>query len=111
MKLLATVHHGDHYDNAFWNGRQMVFGDGDGELFNRFTISLDVIGHELAHGVTEDEAQLMYLNQSGALNESMSDVFGSLVKQYLRKQSAEERTGSSARDCWRRVCRGSRYGR
>jgi Zn-dependent metalloprotease len=90
MALLATVHYGDHYDNAFWNGRQMVFGNGDGELFNRFTISLDVIGHELTHGVTEDEAQLMYLNQSGALNESMSDVFGSLVKQYLRKQSASE---------------------
>jgi Zn-dependent metalloprotease len=90
LKLLATVHYGDHYDNAFWNGRQMVFGDGDGELFNRFTISLDVIGHELTHGVTEDEAQLMYLNQPGALNESISDVFGSLVKQYMRKQSAED---------------------
>ncbi|CAI7979295.1 MULTISPECIES: M4 family metallopeptidase [unclassified Parafrankia] len=90
MGLLATVHYGDHYENAFWNGRQMVFGDGDGELFNRFTVSLDIIGHELAHGVTEDEAQLMYLNQSGALNESLSDVFGSLVKQHLRGQTAEE---------------------
>jgi Zn-dependent metalloprotease len=90
MELRATVHYGDRYDNAFWNGRQMVFGDGDGELFQRFTVSLDVIGHELAHGVTEDESQLMYLNQSGALNESMSDVFGSLVKQYLRKQTAAE---------------------
>ena len=55
----------------------MVFGDGDGELFNRFTIALDVIGHELTHGVTEDEAGLVYFVQSGALNESMSDVFGS----------------------------------
>jgi Zn-dependent metalloprotease len=90
LPLRATVHYGDHYDNAFWNGTQMVFGDGDGELFNRFTVSLDVIGHELTHGVTEDEAQLAYLNQSGALNESISDVFGSLVKQYSRKQSAEE---------------------
>jgi Zn-dependent metalloprotease len=90
MALVATVHYGDHYDNAFWNGRQMVFGDGDGELFSRFTISLDIIGHELAHGVTADEAQLMYLNQSGALNESMSDVFGSLVKQYHRKQTADQ---------------------
>ena len=50
----------------------MVFGDGDGELFNRFTISLDVIGHELTHGVTEDEAKLAYYGQSGALNESIS---------------------------------------
>ncbi len=90
MALLATVHYGDHYDNAFWNGRQMVFGDGDGELFHRFTGSLDVIGHELTHGVTEDEAALMYLNQSGALNESISDVFGSLVKQYARGETAEE---------------------
>ncbi|MCK9895389.1 M4 family metallopeptidase [Frankia sp. AgB32] len=90
MALLATVHYGDHYDNAFWNGRQMVFGDGDGELFRSFTGSLDVIGHELTHGVTEDEAALMYLNQSGALNESISDVFGSLVKQYARGEKAEE---------------------
>ncbi|CUU55866.1 Thermolysin metallopeptidase, catalytic domain [Parafrankia irregularis] len=90
MALLATVHYGSHYDNAFWNGRQMVFGDGDGELFNRFTVSLDIIGHELAHGVTEDEAQLMYLNQSGALNESMSDVFGSLVRQFQRGETAEQ---------------------
>ncbi|SNQ50701.1 Extracellular metalloprotease (fragment) [Frankia canadensis] len=90
MSLLATVHYGDHYDNAFWNGRQMVFGDGDGELFHRFTVSLDIIGHELTHGVTEDEAALMYVNQSGALNESVSDVFGSLVKQYARGETAEQ---------------------
>ena len=68
----------------------MVFGDGDGELFNRFTISVDVIGHELTHGVTEDEAGLVYSNQSGALNESISDVFGSLVKQYSKKQTADQ---------------------
>jgi Zn-dependent metalloprotease len=90
MAVLATVHYGDHYDNAFWNGRQMVFGDGDGELFRRFTVSLDVIGHELTHGVTDDEAALMYVNQSGALNESVSDVFGSLVKQYARGETAEQ---------------------
>ena len=56
LPLDATVHYGQDYDNAFWNGQRMVFGDGDGEIFNRFTISLDVIGHELTHGVTEDEA-------------------------------------------------------
>jgi Zn-dependent metalloprotease len=60
----------------------MVFGDGDGELFNRFTISLEVIGHELTHGVAEDEARLVHLFQAGALSQSMSDVLGSLVKQY-----------------------------
>ena len=90
LHLDATVHYGRRYDNAFWNGQQMVFGDGDGDLFNRFTISLDVIAHELAHGVTGDEAQLVYLGQAGALNESISDVFGSLVKQYARRQTAAE---------------------
>ena len=68
----------------------MVFGDGDGQIFNRFTIALDVIGHELAHGVTEDESRLQYFNQSGALNESMSDVFGSLIKQSIKKQTADQ---------------------
>ncbi|MDQ2918112.1 MAG: M4 family metallopeptidase [Pseudomonadota bacterium] len=87
LHLDATVHYGRRYDNAFWNGQQMVFGDGDGDLFNRFTISLDVIAHELTHGVTGDEARLVYLGQAGALNESISDVFGSLVKQYARRQS------------------------
>jgi Zn-dependent metalloprotease len=90
LHLDATVHYGERYDNAFWNGRQMVFGDGDGDLFNRFTISLDVIAHELTHGVTGDEARLVYLGQAGALNESLSDVFGSLVKQYARRQTAKQ---------------------
>jgi Zn-dependent metalloprotease len=88
LALNGTVHFGTNYDNAFWDGQRMVFGDGDGQFFNRFTISLDVIGHELTHGVTEDEAQLVYSFQSGALNESMSDVFGSLVKQHAMKQDA-----------------------
>jgi len=90
MPLNATVHFGQDYDNAFWNGQQMVFGDGDGDLFNRFTISIDVIGHELTHGVTEDEAQLAYFFQPGALNESVSDVFGSLVKQRMLNQTADQ---------------------
>src|SRR4051812_21034197 len=90
LPLKAYVHYGQNYDNAFWDGSEMVFGDGDGELFQRFTLSLDVIGHELTHGVTEDEAGLVYSNQSGALNESISDVFGSLVKQYSKGQSAAE---------------------
>ncbi len=89
LHLDASVHYGRRYDNAFWNGQQMVFGDGDGDLFNRFTIALDVIGHELTHGVTGDEAKLVYLGQAGALNESISDVFGSLVKQYARKETAD----------------------
>ncbi len=90
LPLLATVHYDANYDNAFWNGQQMVFGDGDGQLFTRFTISLDVIGHELTHGVTQTDAKLVYQDQSGALNESISDVFGSLVKQFALNQTADQ---------------------
>ena len=88
MPLHGWVHYGHDYDNAFWDGEEMVFGDG--KMFDRFTKSLDVIGHELTHGVTEHEAGLQYLNQSGALNESVSDVFGSLVKQYKLGQTADQ---------------------
>jgi Zn-dependent metalloprotease len=90
LALDATVHFGRLYDNAFWDGRQMVFGDGDGQVFQRFTKSLSVIGHELAHGVTQYSAGLAYRNQAGALNESVSDVFGALVEQYVRKQPTSE---------------------
>jgi len=68
----------------------MVFGDGDGSLFNRFTIAIDVMGHELTHGVTAHTANLTYSNQPGALNESVSDVFGSLVKQRSLGQTAAQ---------------------
>ncbi|CAM3512162.1 Extracellular metalloprotease [Bordetella sputigena] len=88
MALIGTVHYGQNYDNAFWNGAQMVFGDGDGEVFNRFTIAMDVVGHELSHGVIDYEAALVYREQAGALNESISDVFGVLVKQYRLGQTA-----------------------
>ncbi len=96
LKLDSTVHYQKGYDNAFWDGKQMVYGDGDEDqpiadrLFNRFTIALDIIGHELTHGVTQYEANLAYWDQSGAINESLSDVFGSLVKQYQRKQTANQ---------------------
>ena len=88
LALDATVHYGRDYDNAFWDGARMVFGDGDGTVFERFTIAVDVIGHELTHGVTEKAAGLVYQGQSGALNESVSDVFGSLVKQRVLGQDA-----------------------
>lgn len=90
MRLDSTIHFAQGFDNAFWNGQQMVYGDGDGVLFDRFTKCLDVVGHELVHGITQFSARLEYHGQPGALNESMSDVFGSLVKQYALKQSAEE---------------------
>lgn len=90
LPLNATVHFDKDYDNAFWNGEQMVFGDGDGEIFLDFTIPVDVIGHELTHGVTQYTANLAYFGQSGALNESLSDVFGSLIKQYTLRQTAAD---------------------
>ncbi|MEU5094702.1 M4 family metallopeptidase [Streptomyces sp. NPDC020996] len=90
LPLDATVHFDRDYDNAFWNGEQMVFGDGDGEVFLDFTIPVDVIGHELTHGVTQHTANLTYFGQPGALNESLSDVFGSLIKQYTLGQTAAE---------------------
>ena len=95
-RLDSTVHYRVGYDNAFWNGQQMVYGDGDEDLavaerlFNRFTIAIDIIGHELTHAVTQFTANLVYQGQSGALNESMSDVFGSLVKQRNLGQTAAE---------------------
>ncbi|WP_256362496.1 M4 family metallopeptidase [Streptomyces sp. TRM70350] len=90
LPLDATVHYDEQYNNAFWNGEQMVFGDGDGEIFLDFTIPIDVIGHELAHGVTQYTANLTYFGQPGALNEHVSDVFGSLIKQYTLGQTAAE---------------------
>jgi Zn-dependent metalloprotease len=90
MRLDGTVHFRKRYDNAFWNGAQMVFGDGDGKIFGSFTGCLEVIGHELTHGVVQHEANLAYHDQPGALNESMADVFGSLVKQHALKQSVDQ---------------------
>lgn len=90
LRLDSTVHFGYQYDNAFWNGNQMVYGDGDGQIFERFTKCIDVIGHELTHGITQYEAALKYQGEPGALNESMSDVFGSLVKQWTLKQTADK---------------------
>lgn len=96
LPILSTVHYGQGYDNAFWNGKQMVYGDGDEDLppnmrlFNRFTKSIDIIGHELTHAVTQYESQLVYLDQAGALNEALSDIFGIMVKQRLLNQTADQ---------------------
>lgn len=86
--VVATVHYEQDYDNAFWDGRQLVFGDGDGRVFDRFTKPIDVLGHELSHAVTQFTADLTYQGQSGALNESMSDVFGACIKQRHLGQDA-----------------------
>jgi Zn-dependent metalloprotease len=87
--LHGCVHFGTNYPNAFWDGHAMFFGDGDGQFLTRTTAGIDVIGHELTHGVTQYEANLVYSGQSGALNESISDVFGIQVKQKALGLTAE----------------------
>lgn len=77
--MTTTVHYSNRYNNAFWNGSQMVYGDGDGSVFGPLGNSLDVVAHELTHAVTQYSAGLVYSYQSGALNESYSDVFGVMV--------------------------------
>jgi Zn-dependent metalloprotease len=88
MSLVSSVHLGRRLNNAFWTGEQMAYGDGDGSLFVRFTKSLDVVGHELTHGVITHTANLEYRDEPGALNEHLADVFGSLVKQWKKDQTA-----------------------
>ncbi|MGG0240990.1 M4 family metallopeptidase [Bacillus rhizoplanae] len=80
--LKSTVHYGKNYNNAFWNGSQMVYGDGDGSTFIAFSGGIDVVGHELTHAVTEYSSNLIYQNESGALNEAFSDIFGTLIEYY-----------------------------
>jgi hypothetical protein len=85
--VLATVHYQRDYVNAFWDGRQLVFGDGDGEVFDRFTKPIDVLAHEFGHAVTQYTAGLVYQGESGALNEHLSDVFAACVKQRERGET------------------------
>ncbi|WP_394845781.1 M4 family metallopeptidase [Pendulispora brunnea] len=81
-KLISSVHYSSRYNNAFWNGTQMVYGDGDGNTFSNLANSLDVTAHELTHGVTSNTSNLTYSGQSGGLNESLSDIFGQVVEWY-----------------------------
>ncbi|MCY9746535.1 M4 family metallopeptidase, partial [Paenibacillus larvae] len=80
MQIKSTVHLGLNYNNAFWNGEQIAYGDGDGVNFRAFSSDLGVIGHELTHGVTQYTANLEYRNEPGALNESISDIIGNSIK-------------------------------
>lgn len=83
-----SVHYGTDYVNAFWDGTQLVFGDGDRKVFDRFTKPVDVLAHEFAHAVTEHTAGLVYRDQPGALNESVSDAFAACLKQRVLGQDA-----------------------
>lgn len=89
MTMMSSIHFGTHYNNAMWNGAQMIYGDGDGKLFIDFTKGNDVIGHELTHGVTQHSLQLAYAGDAGGLNESMSDCFGSMFRQWEAGQDVK----------------------
>ena len=93
LDLVSSLHYDQRYDNAFWNGQQMVYGDGDGQLFVEMYLSPDVIGHELTHGVTQNESALRYEGEPGALNESISDVFGAVFNQWLNQWQPTEARG------------------
>lgn len=90
MLIKQYVHYDKGMDNAYWDGRRMVYGDGDGSVFTSFTSDIDIIGHELTHGVTENEANLDYENQAGALNESFSDIFGIMIKQRFNNHDVKK---------------------
>jgi Zn-dependent metalloprotease len=87
MTMMSSVHYGVKFNNAMWNGSQMLYGDGDQAIFIDFTNSNDVIGHELTHGVTQHSLQLAYSGDAGGLNESMSDCFGSMFRQWRANQT------------------------
>ena len=78
--LNSTVHYSRSYNNAFWDGSKMVYGDGDGQTFTYLSGGLDVVAHELSHAVTEYTAGLIYQNESGAINEAMSDILGTVAE-------------------------------
>jgi thermolysin len=85
--VVSRVHYSTKYNNAFWNGSMMTYGDGDGTTFTPL-VTLDICGHEMTHGVTERTANLTYSNESGALNEAISDIMGAMVERYARGDSA-----------------------
>ncbi len=106
MKLISTVNYGQNYENAFWNGSQMTYGKpGADSPFKTFML-LDVAGHEITHGVTEKESNMQYYGQSGALNESMSDVFGELIKQYSKNQTADQADWLVGEGIWKDTVKG-----
>ncbi len=96
--LNSFVHYSRNYNNAFWDGQRMVYGDGDGYIFNRFTIAMDIAAHEQSHGLTQERAGtaygsaqgIAYENEAGGVNESYSDIIGIMVKQRALKQIAAD---------------------
>jgi Zn-dependent metalloprotease len=90
LLIRQYIHYDKGLDNAYWDGRRMIYGDGDGLVFTSFTSDIDIIGHELTHGVTEHESNLDYEDQAGAMNESFSDIFGIMIKQRYNNQDVKK---------------------
>jgi Zn-dependent metalloprotease len=82
MRITSVVHFGENYCNAFWNGAYMTYGDGNGTTCKSLSGGLDVDGHELTHGVTDFTSNLIYEDESGALNEAFSDMMGNAIEFY-----------------------------
>lgn len=94
--IYGYAHFGNNYNNAFWDGTRFVFGDGNGFSYQSFT-STEIVGHEFTHAVTEFSAGLIYMNESGALNESFSDIFGVVIDYYANPDSANFLQGEKAK--------------
>ncbi|WP_394848330.1 M4 family metallopeptidase [Pendulispora brunnea] len=99
-KLISSVHYSTRYNNAYWNGTQMVYGDGDGSTFSNLANSLDVTAHELTHGVTSNTSDLEYSGESGGLNEAMSDIFGNVVEYYGAGKVVSDNTWKVGEDVY-----------
>ena len=96
--ITSTVHYNNNYVNAFWNGSQLVYGDGDGDTSDPLTVT-DIVAHEFTHAVTDNSSNLIYANESGALNEAVSDIFGAAIEAY-RDGSVSENTWKIAEEAW-----------
>jgi Zn-dependent metalloprotease len=99
-QLRSTVHYSSNYVNAFWNGSQMVYGDGDGVNSGMLGRDLDVTVHELTHAVTSSESNLTYSNESGALNEGMSDIFAAYCESWTRAWATDADVWKIGEDIW-----------
>lgn len=98
--LKSTVHYSNNYVNAYWNGTQMVYGDGDGVNASNLANSLDVTAHELTHAVTSSTSNLVYEYESGGLNEAMSDILGETCEWYRDGQVVSANTWKVGEDIW-----------
>ncbi|MEY4216891.1 MAG: hypothetical protein RLZZ68_1347, partial [Bacteroidota bacterium] len=93
--LKSYMHYNTNYNNAFWDGQRMTYGDGNGSTFTPLT-AIDITGHEIAHGLTSNTSNLVYANESGALNESFSDIFGVAVESFANNNALNWIMGEDA---------------